>query len=55
MQDTDNKLIHIGKPIEIDEEKFLRQLEELKQACQTEPTEIRRMIKEIVPTYILKK
>ena len=55
MQDTDNKLIHIGKPIEIDEEKFLRQLEELKQVCQTEPMEIRRMIKEIVPTYVLKK
>jgi FlaA1/EpsC-like NDP-sugar epimerase len=55
MQDTENKLIHIGKPIEIDEEKFLRQLEDLNQVCLAEPMEIRRMIKEIVPTYIPKK
>ena len=30
MQDTPNNLIHIGKPIELDEEKFMQQLEELK-------------------------
>lgn len=51
LQETQNKLIHIGKPIEIDEEKFLQQLEELKAACLLEPTDIRRLIKEIVPTY----
>lgn len=55
MQDTENKLIHIGKPIEIDEEKFLRQLEELQQISHAEPKEIRKMIKEIVPTYVPKK
>lgn len=27
LQDTENNLIHIGKPIELDEEKFLDQLE----------------------------
>ena len=51
LQETQNKLIHIGKPIEIDEEKFLQQLEELKATCLLEPTDIRRLIKEIVPTY----
>jgi hypothetical protein len=51
LQETDNKLIHIGKPIEIDEELFLKQLKELKDICQLEPVEIRNMVKEIVPTY----
>lgn len=54
MQDTDNKLIHIGQPIEIDEERFLRQLEELKEVCLMEPVEIRKIVKEIVHTYNIK-
>jgi hypothetical protein len=52
MKETENKRIHIGKPIEIDEEKFYSQVEALKVACHTETTDIRQMIKEIVPTYI---
>jgi FlaA1/EpsC-like NDP-sugar epimerase len=55
IQDTDNKMIHIGKPIELDEEKFLRQLEELKEVCQMEPVDIRKLIKDIVSTYVVKK
>jgi FlaA1/EpsC-like NDP-sugar epimerase len=55
MQDTNNKLIHIGQPIEMDEDKFLRQLEELKEVCLMEPLEIRKLIKEIVPTFVVKK
>ena len=51
LQETENKLIFIGKPIDIDENKFLRQLEELKEACISEPDNIRKLIKEIVPTY----
>jgi FlaA1/EpsC-like NDP-sugar epimerase len=54
MQDTENKLIHIGCPIEIDEEKFMRQLEELREISQKEPLEIRKLVKEIVPTYKIK-
>lgn len=54
MQDTQNKLIHIGKPIDIDEDKFLGQLEELKTICYNEYNRIRSVIKEIVPTYIIK-
>jgi len=54
MQDTENKLIHIGKPINIDEDKFLGQLEELKTICYNEYNRIRYVIKEIVPTYIIK-
>lgn len=55
LQETDNKLIHIGQPIEIDEEEFLRQLDELQRICLTEPAEIRKLIQNIVPTYTIKK
>ena len=55
LDDTENKLIHIGKPIDFDEDKFLQQLEELKEVCVLEPLEIRKMIKEIVSTYTIKK
>ena len=51
MTDTENKMIHIGRPIEIDEDRFIQQLNDLKQAVEREPEDIRRMIKEIVPTY----
>lgn len=55
LQETENKLIHIGKPIDIDEDKFMQQLEELKEACMLEPVEIRKLIKKIVPTYKAKE
>lgn len=51
MKDTANKLIHIGKPIEIDEERFFVQLKNLKEASKDESADIRMLVKEIVPTY----
>lgn len=51
MQETENKLIHIGKPIEMDEELFLEYLEKLGQAANEESNDIRTLIKGIVPTY----
>ena len=54
LQDTANKMIHIGKPIEIDEMEFFRQLEELKEESKNESADIRYLIKEIVPTYQIK-
>ena len=51
MKETANKLIHIGKPIEIDEDKFFIQLKKLKEASKNESADIREMIREIVPTY----
>lgn len=51
LQDTENRMIHIGKPIELDEDKFFVQMEHLKQVVEQEPDEIRRFIQEIVPTY----
>ena len=55
LQDTENQLIHIGKPIDFDEEKFLNQLEEMKIATNQDIQSIRRIVQEIVPTYVIKK
>lgn len=51
MKKTDNELIHIGKPIPFDTEKFLRQLEELALASYENSEDIVRMVEEIVPTF----
>ncbi len=53
LQDTENKLIHIGKPIKMDEEKFLRALDNLYMACLDEPNPatVRKLVEAIVPTY----
>lgn len=51
LQDTANKLIHIGKPIKLNEEHFMMQLENLKNYVVEEPTDIRKWVKEIVLTY----
>ena len=51
MKDTANRMIHIGKPIELDEQEFFMQLKELKDECQIENSNIRPLIKKIVPTY----
>ncbi|MBQ7840736.1 MAG: polysaccharide biosynthesis protein [Lachnospiraceae bacterium] len=55
MQDTENKLIHIGRPIELDERRFFIQLKKLEDASKEECTDIRPLIQEIVPTYHYKK
>lgn len=51
LKDTQNKMIHIGRPIEIDEERFEKELEALKHATDKEEEDIRPLIKQIVPTY----
>ena len=48
MKDTANRMIHIGKPIEVDEHVFFTQLKELKDECQIENSDIRPLIKKIV-------
>lgn len=55
LKETANKLIHIGKPIEIDEMKFFVQLKNLKEASKNENEQIRVLIQEIVPTYTYQK
>lgn len=51
MQDTDNKLIHIGKPIKMDEEQFMKQLEHIRDYVVEEPEDIRKYVQEIVTSY----
>ena len=51
LTETANKMIYIGKPIEIDDEKFEQQLEQLRAASLAEESDIRAEVAKIVPTY----
>lgn len=51
LTETANKMIYIGKPIEIDDEKFEQQLEQLRAASKAEESDIRAEVAKIVPTY----
>ena len=55
LQDTANHLIHIGKPIELDEDLFWTQLSELEKLVGKDADGVREKIKEIVPTYCPRK
>lgn len=55
MKETANKLIHIGKPIEMDEENFFGELAELKEACYNDDERIKEKVQKLVPTYHIKK
>lgn len=55
MKETANKLIHVGKPIELDEMNFFLQLKKLKEESKNESGDIRPLIREIVPTYNYKE
>ena len=51
LQETANKLIHIGRPIEMDDAKFKTQLARLEAAFLSESGSIKELVAEIVPTY----
>ena len=51
MQETANQLIHIGKPIEMDDEKFKEQLRRLEEASKAEVSNMKDIVAEMVPTY----
>ena len=51
MQDTPNKLIHIGKPIAFDTKEFSEQLDRLYEVANLDSEAIRGEVKKIVPTY----
>ena len=50
LQETSNKLIHIGRPIPMEEEAFAANLAKLRQAVEEEG-EIKEIVKSLVPTY----
>ncbi len=54
LRETQNHLIHIGKPIDMDYEEFMRKLSELKDTCERDDEDIRETVKRLVPTYVEK-
>ena len=55
LQETENKKIHIGKPIEMDDAWFMDKLMELELASNSETDRIRELVSEVVPTYVYKR
>lgn len=55
LQSTENELIYIGKPIEFDEDEFLKDLEELYEAAYAETDKMKLIVKKVVPTYNLRE
>ena len=51
MQSTANHLIHIGRPIEMDDELFAKQLQQLEEAYKAETSDMKALVAKIVPTY----
>ena len=51
MQTTPNKMIHIGKPIEFDPERFIGDLQEIMAVCYENNDSIGEYVKKLVPTY----
>ena len=55
LQETENELIHIGKPIEFDEDEFVKDLEDLYREAYAETKEMKQIVHKIVPTYHLRE
>lgn len=51
LQTTANSLIHIGKPIELDEEGLFSALDELEKAMADDKNDIRALVRALVPTF----
>ncbi len=51
---TENALIHIGRPIKIDSEHFFGVLHKMKHCMADDTVDIRSLVKQIVPTFIIK-
>ena len=51
LQNTENDLIHIGQPIDIDEEVFIDTLNKMQNVMYDDNADVRELVKRIVPTY----
>lgn len=51
LKETENKLIHIGQPIEFDENEFFTALDNLRKAMYDDSVDMRAIVSDIVPTY----
>lgn len=54
LQDTPNRLIHIGKPFDFDKALYKGQLEELYEVANRDDADIKDEVQKIVPTYVRK-
>ena len=55
MKSTENSLIYIGHPIDFDVDKLYNMIDQMKEEAGNEQADMRQMVKEIVPTYVLPK
>ena len=55
LKQTENELIHIGRPIEFDEDEFIKDLEDLYQEAYAETDRMKYIVHKIVPTYHLRE
>ena len=56
LKDTGKDKIYVGQPIEVDEGEFFDRLRHLQDVAEREyEDEVRYVIKELVPTYIIKE
>lgn len=51
LTDTENKLIHIGHPIQMDDEWFEQQIHKLDEASKNDSADIRQVVADVVDTY----
>ena len=55
LQETENELIHIGKPIQMDDDWFEKKLRQLDEASHKESEDMKAIVAEVVPTYQYRK
>ena len=48
LKETPNKLIHVGEPIEMDDELFEKQLVMLEKACTSEAKDIKQIVASVI-------
>ncbi|MFI3172962.1 MAG: nucleoside-diphosphate sugar epimerase/dehydratase, partial [Eubacteriales bacterium] len=51
LESTENELIHIGKPMDFDEDEFIKELNNLYKEAYAETEEMKEIVHRIVPTY----
>lgn len=52
LKETENHMIHIGKPISFDEDEYFRQLEVLRKMVKEEMSGVKEVVAQIVTTYM---
>ena len=52
LQKTENKLIHIAKPVDFEYQAFLDGLQKLQHKANDNEEDLHDIVKELVPTYI---